>query len=398
MIEVIDEFYSAALAQETIRGMIENARGGYRNGGLPVYGYQNVRSTDGNGNQKTRYEINEAEARIVRLIFELYAKGNGLKNILMHLNDHGHRARSGGLWNKATIASIVRNEAYIGWTIFNKKDTKIYGIQFKPRTEWVIIKNTHPPIVAEQLFNRVQALIEERHPTRTAARTTASTYLLSGLMTCDRCGSSYGVTGYGRGKKYAYYNCLTYSKKGKQVCPGHSIRADELDAMVIAKVRERLFSEFNIRQLLNDLNVATRTVKDGRCEQVKDLKRRLADKEARLLRQYEAIESGKIDLSLIGDRLRALKAEQNALREELANFERETMLAPPVITRAIIERYRQEMEQVFIGENVQEQRAFLKNFIEKVVVGESETRIVYYAGGIRIPSGIFPATSEHPRP
>lgn len=41
MIEVIDEFYSAVLSQETLRGMIENARKGYRNGGNAAFGYKN---------------------------------------------------------------------------------------------------------------------------------------------------------------------------------------------------------------------------------------------------------------------------------------------------------------------------------------------------------------------
>lgn len=85
VIEVIDEFYSAVLAQETLRGMIENARKGYRNGGYPVYGYKNVKVFDDRGNPKTKYEINEDEAMVVKLIFNLYANGNGLKNIVMEL-------------------------------------------------------------------------------------------------------------------------------------------------------------------------------------------------------------------------------------------------------------------------------------------------------------------------
>jgi len=94
MIEVIDEFYSAVLAQETLRGMIENARKGYRNGGMPIYGYKNVRVFDNKNNPKTKYEINETEALIVQLIFEMYAKGNGLKNIVIHLNDNGYKEES----------------------------------------------------------------------------------------------------------------------------------------------------------------------------------------------------------------------------------------------------------------------------------------------------------------
>jgi len=76
-------------------------------------------------------------------------------------------------------------------------------VQFKPRNEWVIIKNTHEPIITEELFNRVQSLIKERQPKNTPARVTASKYLLSGLLRCGKCDSAYGVIGYGRNRKYA---------------------------------------------------------------------------------------------------------------------------------------------------------------------------------------------------
>lgn len=166
MIEVIDEFYSAVLAQETLRGMVENARKGYRNGGYPAFGYKNVRVFDEKKNPKSKYEVNETEAKIVKKIFELYAKGNGLKNIAIYLNENGFKPRSGGTWCKTAMANILRNEEYIGWTVFNKRDKKTYGKQFKPKAEWIIVKNTHKAIINEELFNRVQQLIELRQPKR----------------------------------------------------------------------------------------------------------------------------------------------------------------------------------------------------------------------------------------
>lgn len=45
----------------------------------------------------------------------------------------------------------------------------------------------------------------------------------------------------------------------------------------------------------------------------------------------------------------------------------------------MIEKFRMEMEQIFIGNNVQEQRDFLKKFIEKIIVNDEGIEIVYYA-------------------
>jgi DNA invertase Pin-like site-specific DNA recombinase len=43
MIEVVDEFYSANLSSDTIRGMNENASRGFLNGGRAPYGYRRVK-------------------------------------------------------------------------------------------------------------------------------------------------------------------------------------------------------------------------------------------------------------------------------------------------------------------------------------------------------------------
>ena len=65
LLEVIDEFYSVNLAQDTVRGMKENALRGFHNGGITPLGY-NVKKVVTNGQEKRTYEINEAEAPMVR--------------------------------------------------------------------------------------------------------------------------------------------------------------------------------------------------------------------------------------------------------------------------------------------------------------------------------------------
>jgi len=366
MIEVLDEFYSAVLAQETLRGLVENARKGYRNGGYATVGYTNVQVFDGNNNAKTKYDINENESETVKLIYDLYAKGNGLKNIVMHLNYNNHKPRSGGKWSKTTVANVLRNESYIGWTVFNKRDNKTIGRQLKPKSEWVIVKNTHDPIVQEELFNKVQTLIKKRNPLTQPARVTASTYLLSGLIKCGKCNGSYGVTGYGRNKKYAYYNCITYSKQGKSTCPGHRVRADELDNEITNRLKSLLFSEKNMKKLIDDINETAKSLRSDYGTKITELKKKASEIQLRVMRQYDAIESGVIDLSLVAPRLKTLKEQKNVLQEEITYYENLNSNYQPVhkLSRQI-KQYRKEMEEIFLGNNVQEKREFLKKFIEK---------------------------------
>ena len=47
----------------------------------------------------------------------------------------------------------------------------------------------------------------------------------------------------------------------------------------------------------------------------------------------------------------------------------------------MIDSYRKEMEGIFVGCNVFEQRNFLQKFIEKIMIYEEKIEIIYYAPG-----------------
>lgn len=70
----------------------------------------------------------------------------------------------------------------------------------------------------------------------------------------------------------------------------------------------------------------------------------------RLMRQYEAIENEGIDFTLVSERLRELKAQKDASQEEIAYYERLNSQNQPVsISRSMVDRYRNEMESIFMG-------------------------------------------------
>jgi len=92
-------------------------------------------------------------------------------------------------------------------------------------------------------------------------------------------------------------------------------------------------------------------------------------------------------LSLVAERLKELRIQRDSLQEEIAYYERLNAQNRPVyITRSMIESYQKEMEEVFVGTNVHEQRDFLKKFIEKIIIHDSRIEIVYYVPG---PKSLF---------
>ena len=77
IINTFDEYNSKENSKHTSRAMKENARQGYFNGSRPPFGYLAASTeTDGShGRKKKKLEINEAEAGIVRIIYDLYLNG-----------------------------------------------------------------------------------------------------------------------------------------------------------------------------------------------------------------------------------------------------------------------------------------------------------------------------------
>src|SRR5205085_4176615 len=85
VIEVIDEFYSANLAQDALRGMRENASRGFCNGGTAPYGYRQERVRVGS-QLKAKLVMEPREGPIAKRIFDLCLSGEGLLEIANSLN------------------------------------------------------------------------------------------------------------------------------------------------------------------------------------------------------------------------------------------------------------------------------------------------------------------------
>src|SRR5262249_10779690 len=120
VIEVIDEFYSANLSHDTVRGMKENASRGFRNGGTTPYGYQKAQHRVGS-QVKSTLAPDPVEATTVKRIFRLCLDGLGLKEIAKRLNDDGVKTRGGLPWGKNALHYLLTNEVYTGTLLFRLK-------------------------------------------------------------------------------------------------------------------------------------------------------------------------------------------------------------------------------------------------------------------------------------
>ena len=117
--------------------------------------------------------INEEYAPNVRRIFDLYLEGKSSIQIAYIFNEEhiptpsqtmGQEYRLSSLWKTDTIRRILKNEMYIGNMVQGKQTQINYKLK-KPirnkKEDWIIVPNTHEPIVDKEKFYAVQELFKK---------------------------------------------------------------------------------------------------------------------------------------------------------------------------------------------------------------------------------------------
>lgn len=130
IINLFDEHQSKEISKHVSRCMKENARQGFFNGSAAPFGYQAI-VTDiagSRGRSKKKLAINEAEAGIVRLAYDLYLHGLdgrvlGCKEIAKHLTSKGLLMR-GNAWNTLKTHKMLSDSLYMGEYFTNIRDSK----------------------------------------------------------------------------------------------------------------------------------------------------------------------------------------------------------------------------------------------------------------------------------
>ena len=157
-------------------------------------------------------------------------------------------------WYGKTVANILENIFYLGHTLSMKHTTLSYKNKKqirRPESEQILVKNTHAPLVSQELWAIVQEV--RRHKPR-PPKHMEEPNLFSGLAYCSDC-RKYLVlcrTEKMREDQY-YFRCFTYGKRGKDACTPHQIRETDLKAIVLddlrrvthfARMKERQFAEY----------------------------------------------------------------------------------------------------------------------------------------------------------
>ena len=156
----------ATLAQEESRKTSERVRAGQkisRDNGV-LYGNGNILGYDRLGDT---YVINEDQAETVRIIYDLYLKGNGFNKIVNELVRLKRKDSSGLVrWDATKVSRILHNATYKGYQGYYKSHKNNHldqkTIVNRDEDTYLYIKGRFTPIISEEVWDKCKALRESK--------------------------------------------------------------------------------------------------------------------------------------------------------------------------------------------------------------------------------------------
>lgn len=243
---VINESYSA-MTSVSIRGTLNNhRRQGKFIGAFACYGYK--KDTE----DYHKLVIDEKASPVVQMIYREFIGGRSILGIVKKLNDMGipnptlykkqngmnfnSRADNDGLWSDRTVRRILKNQMYIGNMVQGVNRTvsyKIHECRAVPKEEWIIVENTHEPIVEREVFEKAQSLFGRNVRCR---KSDGKADLFAGFVFCADCGKAMRKNVKKQNNKvYRYYKCPTKQKSSR--CKNHTIRIEKLEEAVLKYIQ-----------------------------------------------------------------------------------------------------------------------------------------------------------------
>jgi site-specific DNA recombinase len=348
-----DEMEREKARQRTHDALVRKAQAGHVPGGC-VFGYDNVR-VDGHVERR----INEAEAAVVRHIFELTARGVSARRIAHRLNAEGavtptpRRGRPRA-WAPSSIRALLTRPLYRGEVVWNRSQKRnAWGLRRARRrdvAEWVRREMPALRIVDDALW---QAVAKQRAATRAAyVRTTdgrlhgrppsgvESKYLLTGLTTCGLCGGSLVVMSrtHGDHRKFLY-RCQHSWYRGPTVCVNRRVLPMlDTNSAVLRSLEAACLTPAAVAAIVRETLAAVRPPEDTAVPRRAALRADLLIVEAEIARLTAAIARAP-DLGSLLDALRAKEQRRDALQADLAALDglgRVSTVDPAALTPAIL--------------------------------------------------------------
>ena len=337
LLEGMNQYYSAELAQKVRRGMRETRlKGNYQGGALP-YGY--VAS-------EKKVIIDEEKAEVVRFIFEQFANGVFVREIIETLTANGilHKGKP---FPMNTIYGILKNEKYSG--------TYMLGDE--------VVDKIYPPIISQEVFSRVRAKVDAN---KYGKRSVAVVYLLRHKMKCGYCGENIiAECGTSKmGDRRYYYKC--HGRKNlHNGCKQKAFRKETLEQFVLDAIIEELKKPHNIEHITKGL-LALQESQIKTSSTLGILEKEKKQNESAIENIMSAVERG-FYTATANKRMRELEERQSEL-DRLIIIERSKMQ---------VKVSAEEIRTFYEAALLQESQTLINYLVKEIIVYDNEIQIYF---------------------
>ena len=306
---------SGSLAQQESMSISQNIRMGYRRrmergefiASSPPYGYRNA----GGG----RLEIVPEEAEVIRWVFESYLNGQGIVTIAEEMNRRGVPKKHGeAAWIPYAVACWLRNEKYTGNTLCQKTFTTGFpyiSVKNRGEVDQFYIENSHPAIISQEIFDKVQALRKKKK----APVSAPSKFPLTRKMICGKCGATFYRTVDRHGaNNWVCSGHKDGNRNGKGACPNLSVRERDIYTAFIRMYNKlRLHEGIILRPALDQMEALESAVQRENPAML-EINRAIAQATEQNYKISKLRASGLLDADACAAKLAALDAQLTQLR------------------------------------------------------------------------------------
>ena len=300
---LIYSLYSKDLSQKVRSAKKTRMEKGEFIGSHAPYGY--AKSPE----NRKKLVVDEKAATVVRRIFAMADEGKNAVQIANVLNTENiptpyvYKRLMGcdrkynvvgntNYWHNTTILTIIRDERYTGKMVNGKNRSPVVGCKHGkriPKSEWIVVLNTHEPIVSEELFASVQERFSA--PQRIQKHTEARP--LMGKVKCGVC--QHVMRRSNSPSATAYYYCESHQYVADSTCTKDRISESNLIQTILSVIHEQIEVMLDMEQLFDRVKTQSHNDITTLAEQIRQFQAVLAKLKASKVKAYERYKDGALD-------------------------------------------------------------------------------------------------------
>ena len=397
-----NDYYSKQNSIKIRNVLNDKRKNGKFIGSQPCYGYMR------DPLDKGHLIPNPETAPIVKKIFKWRAEGIGPTEIATRLNDmnvptpagykktnYSSRLIDRDSWNISTVKKILSNRIYTGDMVQHTQTKVNYKSKKKIALDeslWVIVEDTHEPLVDKETFKYVNSL-GKRKTRNYNLKTERPKRILEGKIFCKECGNRLSIY-YRKKLDYWSINCNRYSRDPKRGrCSSHFYPYDYLEEQILEKFNNsvsKFIKELNIEELNKEVQKNVHKKTEDIDKKINDL---LKEKE-QIMNKLSTLYSDRCNNIISTELYKELSTESETKLKKINNIiEEEKIKKQNIKNKAnILPNYTKKIKELLDLKKTKKE--LINTLIDKIVIDEERNIIIKFKHNV-IPQIDFTYVEEN---